>query len=270
MVARFFSCIIIIGVATATQRSGYIHCRCSPSRTSFNTSGAYKLIQDSLSRLNEISGKSKPGIIGTDVGVSGAISILKNCTDKYKEAPCIDADAALRSVHGHIPICWYNIETGKNIDEVGRLLRNCDGNDVFNALTAKNEGCVAIEHLSGLKLQHSRHLQRPVLCHNGFCATPNHAILVRGVGYTSMKRECSNTGKWYGECTVDEKMVNNLRLLYHRKIRINDDITITPFDYRYPKAAVWVVQIIQELTTFRIALLIALATGLLRKNIKMY
>lgn len=207
-------------------------------------------MQESLSQLNSVSGKVKPGIIGTDVGVSGAISILKDCTNKYKEAACIDADAALRNTTGHIPICWYTIETGKNIDIIGRSLKNCDGNEVFNALKAKNEGCVAIEHLAGLKLLYSRNLKRLVLCHGGFCATPNHAILVRGVGYTSMKRECSKKGKWYGECTVDKKLVNNMRLIYNRKLRINDDITITPFDFRYPKAAVWIVQIVLESLRF--------------------
>lgn len=247
MTSPLFICIVFISAATATQGPGYIHCRCSPSGTSPITSGAYNLIQESLSQLNKISGEAHPGIVGTDSGVSGASTILKNCTNIYKEAACIDADAALRSTPGHIPICWYDIESGRNIDSIGLLLKNCDGNEFFKALKAKNEGCVAIEHLIGHKLLYSRHLKRLVLCHNGFCATPNHAIVVSGVGYTSMKRECSFSGKWSGECTVDEKLVNNLRLIYHRKIRINDDITVTAFDYRYPKVVVWIVQILQEL-----------------------
>jgi len=160
-----FLCIAIISVAAAKQGPGYIHCRCSPSGISTNSSDAYKFIEDSLSRLNEISGKIQPGIIGTDAGVEAARSIMKDCISKFKETPCIDADAALRSVHGKIPICYYNVESGKNIDGIGRILNNCDGNVVFNALKAKNEGCVAIEHLAGLKLQHLRNLKRPVLCH---------------------------------------------------------------------------------------------------------
>lgn len=39
-----------------------------------------------------------------------------------------------------------------------------------------NEGCFAVEHLDGFVLQHPKHLMRPVLWANGFCATPNHAI----------------------------------------------------------------------------------------------
>lgn len=264
-----FLCIAIISVAAAKQGPGYIHCRCSPSGISTNSSDAYKFIEDSLSRLNEISGKIQPGIIGTDAGVEAARGIMKDCISKFKETPCIDADAALRSVHGKIPICYYNVESGKNIDGIGRILNNCDGNVVFNALKAKNEGCVAIEHLAGLKLQHLRNLKRPVLCHEGFCATPNHAIIVQGVGYTSMKRECSRTGKWHGECTRDEKLVNNLRLFYHREIKINEEITITPFDFRYPKAAVWAVHILQELPIFGIGLGICLLFTLSKRVIQL-
>ncbi len=107
------------------------------------------------------------------------------------------------------------------------------------------EGCVAIEHLQGYVLQHKQHLTRDVLCDDGFCATPNHAIIVDGVR-TSMKQLC-NTG-W--KCTESVKLVNNLKVWANRRAIINDRITVTPYDVRFPKVASWVGQAAEEIYNF--------------------
>ena len=100
-----------------------------------------------------------------------------------------------------------------------------------------NEGCVAVEHLTGYKLQHASHLRRNVLCARGFCATPNHAIIVDGE-WTSMKRLCA--ARW--DCVRSVKLVNNLALFANRRALVNGFITVTPYDDRFPRAAVWVAQ----------------------------
>lgn len=107
---------------------------------------------------------------------------------------------------------------------------------------AVNEGCVAIEHLNGYDLQHKNHLRRMVLCSSSeqFCATPNHAIIVDGK-WTSMKQLCKST--W--NCVRTVKLVNNLRITSHRRATISEGIILTPFDIRYPRWCVWVVQILE-------------------------
>lgn len=108
-----------------------------------------------------------------------------------------------------------------------------------------NEGCVAIEHLNGYVLQHRRHLTRDVLCANGFCATPNHAIIVDGE-YTSMKQLCA--GQW--KCTESVKLVNNLKVWANRRAVVDGGIIVTPYDVRFPKAASWIAQIAEEIYHF--------------------
>ncbi len=114
-----------------------------------------------------------------------------------------------------------------------------------NGTKPMNEGCVAIEHLEGYVLQHKQHLTRDVLCADGFCATPNHAIIVDGA-YTSMKQLC-NAG-W--KCTESVKLVNNLKVWANRRAVVNDRITVTPYDVRFPKAASWVAQAAEEVYDF--------------------
>lgn len=108
--------------------------------------------------------------------------------------------------------------------------------------TPLNEGCVAVEHLAGFALQHPRHRRRAVLCMDGFCATPNHAILVDGV-YTSMGRLCR--AEW--ECTREVRLVNNLKVAVNKMARYDDRIVITPYDVRFPVALVWLVQMMEDL-----------------------
>ncbi len=100
-----------------------------------------------------------------------------------------------------------------------------------------NEGCVAVEHLEGYALQHAQHFKRRVLCTDGFCATPNHAIIVDGA-MTSMKQLCS--GGW--SCVETEKLVNNLNVFVNRRAQVNDRIIVTPYDIRFPRWCVWIVQ----------------------------
>lgn len=103
------------------------------------------------------------------------------------------------------------------------------------------EGCIAVEHLDGLVLQHPRHIRRVVLCGRGFCATPNHALIVRGQ-WTSMKKLCAD--EW--ECVRTVKLVNNLKVAANTRAVVNGDITITPYDLRYPIWAVWLVQMLED------------------------
>ncbi len=116
-----------------------------------------------------------------------------------------------------------------------------------------NEGCVAVEHLSGYVLQHPRHLARVVLCSRGFCATPNHAIIVRGRP-TSMKELCAPGGQW--KCMENFKLVNNLKLSVNRRARVTDEITITPYDVRFPRLFIWIAQMLEDVVQ-----LVTLAAG---------
>ena len=111
--------------------------------------------------------------------------------------------------------------------------------EFFNSLSAQpiNEGCVAVEHLEGYALQHSRHFKRRVLCAEGFCATPNHAIIVDDE-ITSMKQLCR--GKW--SCVETEKLVNNLNVFVNSHAKINDRITVTAYDIRFPRWCVVIAQ----------------------------
>lgn len=104
------------------------------------------------------------------------------------------------------------------------------------------EGCVAVEHLKGRKLQHTT-VRRPVLCAFGLCATPNHALLVSGT-WTSMREKCDE-GLW--KCDEDVKAVNNLHIPYGTRVRFNEDIVITPYDARFPIALTWLIHIVMDI-----------------------
>lgn len=110
------------------------------------------------------------------------------------------------------------------------------------ARSPTNEGCVAIEHLEGYALQYKKHVRRPVLCANAFCATPNHAIYVDTV-YTSMKRLCAT--QW--QCTRDVKLVNNLRIVENTRAIVSQRIIVTPYDYRVPIVLCWIAQFFFEI-----------------------
>lgn len=122
----------------------------------------------------------------------------------------------------------------------------------------RNEGCVAVEHLEGYVLQHRSHLRRPVLCAHGFCATPNHAIIVAG-RMTSMKVLCNK--EW--SCVRSVKMVNNLKLAANRRAKVNDLITVTPYDLRFPKVGVWALQMAEDALHITVASVAAAAVAVL-------
>lgn len=204
------------------------------------------------------------------------------CIQKSKHdghQSCVNADESFRNKGFNHSVCTYDKNTGQNVSPTKtgtyRILAKCrlqatasvtndkgsgpvkvsegsGGNSGAFAVAkktvskSKNEGCVAVEHLKGYALQHQYDLIRPVLCFEGFCATPNHALIIHGK-YTSMKRMCDKDGEWSGRCDADERRVNNLRLVYGRRAKYNTNIIITPYDIRFPKAAVWIVQISQEI-----------------------
>ena len=58
-----------------------------------------------------------------------------------------------------------------------------------------------------------------------------------------MKTLCTQGG-W--RCIRQTKWVNNLKLAANRRLRVNDRIVVTPYDVRFPKAAVWAVQIVED------------------------
>lgn len=57
-----------------------------------------------------------------------------------------------------------------------------------------------------------------------------------------MKRMCA--GEW--ECTQSVKLVNNLKVAANRRARISSDVVETPYSIRFPKVAVWAVQMLED------------------------
>lgn len=101
-----------------------------------------------------------------------------------------------------------------------------------------SEGCIAVEHLHGLALQHKKHLVREVLCWDGFCATRNHAIIVDG-RWTSLGEICRRE-----MCSKDMKLVNNMDVFVNWKAPVGARIVVTPYDARFPRFFVWVAQFV--------------------------
>lgn len=112
-------------------------------------------------------------------------------------------------------------------------------------ISIRNEGCVAAEHLEGHTMQHATHWLRPVLCARGFCATENHAIIFEGQ-WTSMRRLCDDGAL---ECTTESRLVNNLKISRSRRVQFDDTIVITPYDARFPKWCVWLVQMAEDMVS---------------------
>lgn len=127
----------------------------------------------------------------------------------------------------------------------------------------RNEGCVAVEHLEGYVLQHAAPLRRSVLCAHGFCATPNHAIIVGGK-LTSMRVLCGSEWK----CVRSVKMVNNLKLAANRRAKVSELVMVTPYDLRFPKAAVWVVQIAEDVMYIVVAGVVAAAAAFVAMSVQ--
>lgn len=244
-------------------KEGMFACPCSPSKgagslpTEFselrNIMKPFIPFEDYAARLNS----TDISRIATDMktllrGFKLSSKIGNTCLKEIGMEGCVNADAKLRGKADPI-LCSHDLETGRNLRE-GVTVGSCASVPRFRLRankttsestetnrTSVNEGCVAIEHLDGYALQHKRHLVRPVLCYRGFCATTNHAIIV-GDEYTSMGRKCAED--W--QCTERVTRVNNLKVAKNRRARVSEHIVVTPYDIRFPKAAVWAVQMLED------------------------
>lgn len=248
--------------ASPRLRRGLFDCPCSPSnRTGSLPDADLAEMRDALKKIGGVEAMNSPSphVMAKILGNIGEYTRLANasrralakCRDTIRFEGCINADAKLRG-QSDTPLCSYDITTGRSVVS-GVTVGSCVNDTRFNLTAAQvrgqsaqvksrvNEGCVAVEHLDGYVLQHAHHLMRPVLCAHGFCATPNHAIIVCGK-YTSMGRKC--TGDW--KCIERVTLVNNLKVAANRRARVKADIVVTPYDVRFPRAAVWAVQILED------------------------
>lgn len=244
-------------------RRGLFDCPCSPSnrsgslpeadvktmRDAFNKSGVFEmmLFPQDQNPPSALLTKVLASAEQLAIAINATKRVIQKCREEHRMEGCVNEDARLRNTTKP-SFCNWDSVSGKNLVK-GVTVGSCAGDGRFN-LTLKqiqerankaNEGCVAIEHLEGYVLQHPRHLMRPVLCANGFCATRNHAIIVDGE-YTSMRRKCAKT--W--TCTERVMLVNNLKLAANRRARVNKHIVVTPYDIRFPKAVIWAVQMLED------------------------
>lgn len=254
--------------------SAALDCVCSPTSRKY-AAGARVAIRSAI-----------------DSGSDGIkrLNAFNKCVDDFSHEDCINADASFRAKQNESvtdTLCSFVNPSGRNIVDAGngnvRTVAACDmvdetsstindnsignGDDMTNNDVTKDangngkkpmdpkeaqsgwEGCIAVEHLKGYKLQHSRNLARQVLCSDfGFCATPNHALIVKGQ-WTSMKRLCVEHWK----CVRTVKFVNNLDVFMNRRVELRDfGITLTPYDIRFPRFGVWLVQSIGWLLDLKV------------------
>lgn len=224
-----FTLAILVNASNLSVENGFIHCPCSPdssngghffsSRIQQNLTASYSMLKVAES-VNKMKAKEL------------AKQILDNCQKMYVLDVCLANDKDLRKKNNKT-LCIYDRVTGRNLDANAKPLLLC---------SKLNEGCVAAEHLVGLEVQHKTHLLRAVLCWRGFCATPNHGIFVYG-RYTSLRKFCTLTY----ECTVQVRLVNNLRIFRRRRVQVTPEVAITPYDERFPWWTIWLVQSVQEL-----------------------
>jgi len=231
-------------------------CYCSPNGA-LKEPKVIEVLETMLQLINETTSQEE------------ANEDLKACAKNFSYTRCINADAHLRGKF-NTSLCRWDRITGRNVgpDFMGNTTgyvtvgqcRKTDGLDilgpfvqdegtasVFAAETRKavsmNEGCVAVKHLVGYKLQHMRHLLRPVLCHNGFCATPNHAVYYNG-RYTSLKVLCESPGI---VCDDSQMEVNNLKISAgYLRVRVTAEFEVTPFDFRFPWWAAYIAQGVED------------------------
>lgn len=233
---------------------GILICPCSPS-TRGTVKGAQEVLNGLRQQIDDHTGKRLSGLTHTG---NRDLETLKTklkreivkCVADFSMEACVNADVKTRG-KGLISMCTYDTATKRNLyqnsttfDKDYRTAGGCDLADAYKLTKPpRNEGCVAIEHLEGYVLQHPTHLRRQVLCARGFCATPNHGIVVGGE-YTSMRRLCG--GKWLGDCSSRVTLVNNLKIAANRRAVVGD-IIVTPYDVRFPKWSIWVVQILEDI-----------------------
>ena len=164
----------------------------------------------------EVAKPSKPIAPGTSENTKPSDTV-SNANETSGTSPVNESDGGLEGV----PLETLTPITNENSPPLATNL---------------NEGCVAVEHLEGYTLQHSDHLERSVLCAKGFCATPNHALIVDGK-WTSMSILCK---EW--DCVSTVKLVNNLKVAVNRRAK-HGEFIITPYDMRFPRWCIWTVQI---------------------------
>eukprot|EP00171_Calliarthron_tuberculosum_P007518 IDg7518t1 len=213
-------------------RTGYLWCACSPQRSV--TPKERKTVSESLGRLAEMKKRSmaagvrKSAVQGNESLCSWDSKTLRNIGPDYLGKP-------------NAVVTLGKCRTSQLFEVFGSSSGSKGGLQV-RAKGSANEGCVAAHHLTGYSLQHRENLMRPVLCAHGLCATPNHALLYRGV-LTSMRHLCISQD-W--SCVYAVMPVNNLNVIKNRQVRFSKDIVITPYDIRFPRFATWVAQILEN------------------------
>lgn len=273
---------VVVATNSSRVRHGVIECPCS--KTSFGVTrialrhidNALRTSNDELDHLDGMDKKARNETLSYVTGL--ALTSLGYCASREGYEACINAAYELRDSFAR-PLCTFDNSTGRNMrmnrddgtfvsvskcfggfkskqlkpplrDAVIKPVSELHESPEPSAMPAElpavtvgfTEGCVAVEHLTGFVLQHKKHLLRPVLCARGFCATPNHAIVFRGA-LTSMKRLCDAA---VFDCTNDVKFVNNLKVAVNRRVEISDEIVVTPYDIRFPKALIWAVQMMED------------------------
>ncbi len=278
----------VISVNSCRLATAPLRCSCSPSKRGYRNATLQLLRTGLAAILNEMKEVDIFDEELTRAMVASTVEKkMRDCFKRDGAEACINADEALRREGTYY--CMYDRKTGKNLhfknvtkDNTIVTVAGCDTDNVTRSCIAKvgenskvpilkrpkhrNQGCVAVEHLDGYAVQHKRHLNRTVLCFDGFCATPDHALIVDG-DWTSMEHLCDKKGGW--NCTEDMKLVNNLKVFSKRRVRYNEHIVITPYDIRFPRAAIWIVQIAEatfDLVIQAISLGIAIILGLLMYN----
>ena len=222
-------------------------CACTSSKRGFN-SVARKCVDETLRRYNGAI------VFAFDLKKAAkeyrkaATASFEECSRKSSHESVINAEAVLRRSN-KIPMCPYDVKTGKNLAPVNNGTRwkstgKCSTSSVVSALSqAVNQGCIATQHLRGFKTQYKRDLQRHVLCNEGFCATHYHALEFHG-RLTNMDELC-NRGEWQGLCSENFTWVNNLAVWSSRRaIHEQSGIVFTPYDTRFPWYLTWISQII--------------------------
>lgn len=256
LLAALYSARLGAAASDDSVRRGFLYCPCSATGRNFSVAALGLLeggIRDARLELN-----SDGASFGDVAAVLGKAMV--SCMKTHGAEACVIADAAgtgafcTRDQSG---ASLVRLKRDSNVLSVAPPCNESAPTDetllpspestvtsqplVGVPITELNEGCVAIKHLEGYVLQHRRHLRRRVLCARGFCATPNHALIVRGQ-WTSMRRLCA--GEW--TCTESVTLVNNLKVMANTRAVVSDEITVTPYDLRFPVWTIWVVQMAEE------------------------
>ncbi len=243
-------------------RPGFVECPCSMTGRGFDRGSVLPNGTAALLRLNRAARSPSTA--------RAARALYDECAAAHGHEACVNWDAA-SVFDGAVSLCASDRVTNRNVvsDGPGRLrtVGPCDARDAtaslprslrggarlllraanataLDGILAPLEGCVAVEHLAAQPLlQHPLHLRRPVLCHRGFCATPNHAIIVDGA-WTSMRRMCA--GPW--ACTADVRLVNNLSVFVRTRLHVGNGVVVTPYDVRIPIPLTWLLQAVELAT----------------------